>query len=114
MFYGRLFEIDPTLRSLFANVDMPLQRAKLTTFLGGAVSNLDRLEALLPSIASLGRRHVAYGVTDRHYDVVGAALLWTLEKGLGDAWNAEAKEAWSTVYGAISGAMRGGAESAAP
>ncbi len=86
LFYDRLFEIDPDIRTLFRHADMAGQRRKLVAAIGTVVDEIDRIDALIPMIAALGRRHAGYGVTDAHYDTVGAALLWTLEKGLGDAW----------------------------
>ena len=59
----------------------------------------------------LGRRHVGYGVADEHYDTVGAALLWTLEKGLGRAFTPEVKDAWATVYGVLATTMKNAAAS---
>jgi len=57
-------------------------------------------------VQGLGRRHVGYGVTDAHYDTVGGALLWTLEKGLGAAFTSEMKDAWATVYGVLATVMK--------
>jgi hemoglobin-like flavoprotein len=74
--------------------------------LGAALKGLDDLDTLLPVVENLGRRHQTYGVADAHYDSVGAALLWTLEKGLGEAWTPAAAEAWTTLYTMISGIMR--------
>lgn len=109
LFYDRLFAVDPTIRPLFGSVDMAAQREKLMTMIGVAVANLDQLETLLPAVEALGRRHVAYGVADSHYDSVGSALLWTLEQGLGDVWSEEAADAWETAYGILSGVMRSAA-----
>lgn len=109
LFYDRLFEVDPTIRKLFDRVSMSVQRAKLTAFLDGAVSSLDRLDDVLPKVEALGRRHAGYGVLDSHYDSVGAALLWTLKQGLGDAWDAETEEAWTAAYTVLSSTMRGAA-----
>ena len=106
LFYHRLFEIDPALRDLFDGTDMTMQRLKLMQTLGVAIRGLDDLETLLPIVEDLGRRHVGYGVTDAHYETVGAALLWTLEKGLGEAWTPEVADAWTAAYGTLSGAMR--------
>ena len=106
MFYARLFEIDPTTRPLFRATDIVQQRKKLMHVIGMAVAGLDKLDALVPAVGDLGRRHAGYGVKDAHYDSVGAALLWTLEQGLGAAWNAETKAAWTEVYGLLSGVMR--------
>ena len=105
LFYRRLFEIDPTLRAMFKG-DMAEQRRKLMQMLTAAVKGLPRLDRLVPVVEELGRRHASYGVADDHYDTVGTALLWTLEKGLGDAFTDEAREAWATVYGLLASTMK--------
>ena len=112
LFYGRLFRIDPSTRDLFAGVDLESQKKKLIRALAMVVGALDRVDELAPTIADLGRRHTAYGVTDAHYDSVGAALLWTLEQGIGDAWTAEVKAAWAAAYGLLAGIMRDAANAA--
>lgn len=106
MFYERLFEIDPGSKELFQKTDLAEQRLKLLQVLSVAISGLDDLGRLMPIVEELGRRHAGYGVKDEHYDSVGAALLWTLQKGLGAAWNAETAAAWAEVYGVLSGVMR--------
>ncbi|MDI1447843.1 globin family protein [Polyangium sp. 6x1] len=113
LFYGRLFEVDPSLKPLFRG-DMKDQGKKLMSTLKVAVQALDRLEALIPTVQALGRRHLAYGVRDDHYDIVGAALLWTLEKGLGEAFTPEVKEAWANVYGVLAKVMKDAANEVAP
>ncbi len=105
LFYQRLFEIEPSLRQMFRG-DMAEQRRKLMQMIAAAVKGLDRLEQLVPVVQDLGRRHAAYGVQDRHYDTVGAALLWTLEMGLGDAFTPSVKEAWAAVYGLLATTMQ--------
>lgn len=112
LFYDRLFEIDPKLRGLFHQTDMREQRRKLMQVIGAAVAGLDELDKLVPFVTDLGRRHKGYGVEDRHYETVGAALLWTLEQGLGSAWSPAAAEAWGAAYGVLSSVMRDGAKSA--
>jgi hemoglobin-like flavoprotein len=106
LFYDRLFEINPDVRPLFDETDMAAQRKKLLQILGTAVVSLDRLDALVPVVEDLGRRHAGYGVKDEHYDSVGAALLWTLEQGLGTGWTPEVKAAWTDTYVLLSNAMR--------
>ncbi|MBI2311002.1 MAG: hemin receptor [Betaproteobacteria bacterium] len=105
LFYGRLFELDPALKPLFKG-DMAEQGRKLTAMINTAVTGLSRLDEIVPAVQDLGRRHVAYGVTGAHYDTVGAALLWTLEKGLGDAFTPPVAEAWATVYGVLASTMK--------
>jgi hemoglobin-like flavoprotein len=81
------------------------QKKKLVGMLGNVIASLHRLEVILPSIAGLGRRHVDYGVAEKDYGTMAAALFWTLEQGLGDAWNPEVKAAWTAVYVTLPGAM---------
>jgi hemoglobin-like flavoprotein len=106
LFYGRLFESDPEIQRLFAHADMDQQRAKLLRTLTVAVGALDKLETIRPALEHLGRRHVDYGVEDRHYDLVGTALLWTLAQGLGDGYTAEVGEAWAAAYTTLATIMR--------
>lgn len=105
LFYRRLFALDPALRRLFP-ADMAGQRRKLMAALALAVGALDRPAAILPALQALGRRHAGYGVEDRHYGVVGAALLMTLEAGLGAAFDAETEAAWRACYGLVAATMR--------
>jgi len=108
LFYNRLFEIDPSLRQMFKG-EMAEQRRKLMQMLSAAVKGLQRLDRLVPVVEDLGRRHAGYGVTDAHYETVGAALLWTLEKGLGRAFTPEMRDAWATVYGLLASTMKNAA-----
>ena len=111
LFYRRLFEIDPSLREMFKG-DMTDQRRKLMQMLSAAVKGLPRLDRLVPVVEDLGRRHAGYGVKDEHYETVGAALLWTLEKGLGSAFTPDVKDAWTTVYGLLASTMKNAAHKA--
>jgi hemoglobin-like flavoprotein len=105
LFYGRLFELDPSLRPLFKG-NMAEQGNKLMSMIGGAVALLDQPEKLMPVVEDLGRRHVAYGVQDEHYATVGSALIWTLKQGLGSGFTPEIETAWTTVYGVLSDTMQ--------
>jgi hemoglobin-like flavoprotein len=112
LFYGKLFEMDPSLKPLFSG-DMVEQGKKLMKMINTAVNGLDRLGEIVPAVQQLGVRHVSYGVKDEHYGTVGAALLWTLEAGLGDAFTEETKDAWATVYGILADTMKAAAAEAA-
>jgi hemoglobin-like flavoprotein len=105
LFYGKLFELDPALKGLFKS-DIREQGRKLMAMISVAVAGLARLESIVPAVQDLGRRHVKYGVKDQHYDTVATALVWTLEKGLGDAFTPEVKGAWVAAYGILSKAMK--------
>src|SRR3982074_3145290 len=100
LFYGRLFEIAPQVKAMFP-ADMTEQRKKLMVMLAAVGNGLGNLEAILPAASALATRHVSYGAKAAHYPVVGAALLWTLEKGLGDAWTSEVQDAWTAAYGTL-------------
>ena len=113
LFYNRLFELDPSLRHLFHQTDMAEQRKKLMQMITVAVRGLGRFEELRPAITALGQRHGGYGVQDHHYDTVGAALIWTLEQGLGDAFTQEARESWTQVYTTLAGMMKAASRSIA-
>lgn len=107
LFYEDLFARDPALRRLFKE-DMTEQRRKLMQMLGTAVAGLRDWDRLAPAVQALGQRHVGYGVTAADYDTVGAALLATLEKGLGADFTPEVREAWVACYTAIAGEMTRG------
>ncbi|MBS0521835.1 MAG: hemin receptor [Proteobacteria bacterium] len=104
LFYDRLFEIAPEVRALFPQ-DMTEQKKKLMAMLGTVVANLNKLDTILPAVTALGQRHKTYGVTADQYAPVGAALLWTLEKGLGPDFTPDTKAAWTEAYTALAGVM---------
>ena len=109
LFYGRLFQLDPSLRPLFKS-DLGAQGKKLMQMIGYCVGKLDSLDELVPAVKDLGRKHAGYGVEAAAYQTVGAALLWTLEQGLGAAFTPEVKSAWTEVYGILSATMLEGAQ----
>lgn len=104
LFYGKLFELDPSLKPLFKG-DMTEQGKKLMATLNLAVTSLTKLETILPAVQDLGRRHVQYGVPDESYETVGEALLWTLSQGLGEAFTEDVQEAWTQTYVTLSTVM---------
>jgi len=106
LFYTKLFELDPGVKPMFAESDMKEQGKKLMLMIGTAVKGLDTLGELVPAVQKLGKRHVDYGVKAEHYDTVGAALLDTLAKGLGDDFTDEAKEAWTITYTTLATVMK--------
>jgi hemoglobin-like flavoprotein len=111
IFYDRLFEVAPTLRPMFP-ADMRDQKRKLFVMIATAVQGLPDLNKLVPHVKALGARHAGYGVKSSHYDIVGDALLWTLAKGLGDAFTPDVERAWTRVYGLLAATMQAGATEA--
>src|SRR5688572_29285423 len=90
IFYKRLFESAPYLKPMFSE-SIPVQSKKLMTMIGYVINRLDKLDTILEDIKQLARRHVKYGVQEQHYELVGAALLWTLERALAALWTNEVK-----------------------
>ena len=105
LFYNRLFELDPSLKSLFKG-DMKTQGKMLMQMLDYAVTGLDRLDTIVLAIQNLGIRHAGYGVKDEYYETVGEALLWTLEQGLGKDFTPDVKDAWVEAYKLLSDIMK--------
>jgi hemoglobin-like flavoprotein len=113
LFYDQLFELDPAIRRLFRRTDMAEQRKILMQTLTIVVKSLDKLDTIVPAVQALGRRHAGYGVRSEHYESVGIALLWTLEQGLGDAFDDETRDAWAAAYGTLASVMIAAAEDVA-
>lgn len=107
LFYDRLFALTPKLRELFPS-DLRDQKRKLMQMIATAVGGLNNLDKLVPAVKALGARHSGYGVTAAHYRIVGEALLWTLEQGLGEECTPEVRSAWVKVYGIVSATMQAG------
>ena len=105
LFYNRLFEVAPDVKTLFKG-DMAEQGRKLFQVIAFAVNSLDNPGVLLPVVRNLGNKHRTYGLQLTHYEAVGETLLWTLNKGLGEAFTPEVKTAWTTVHGLLASTMR--------
>src|SRR5882757_1919490 len=101
----------PSLRRMFP-ADMRDQKRKLMVMIATAVQSLTDLDALAPQLMALGARHASYGVTDAHYKTVGEALIWTLERGLANAFTPEVERAWVRVYLLLATTMQAGANDA--
>ncbi len=104
LFYSKLFADTPSLRQLFPK-KMDDQYRKLVDMLNIVVFRLERLDELSSEIANMAQRHTVYGVRPAHYKLVGNALLWTLQQGLGKDWTAEVKAAWVECYTTLSNTM---------
>ncbi|HET6339925.1 MAG TPA: globin domain-containing protein [Polyangiales bacterium] len=120
LFYKRLFELRPEYAALFTS-DLAAQKRKLVQMLAFIVKSLDWPESawkdavsaeedLVLVVLALGRRHKdLYRIPEESYAVVGEALLWTLDYGLGPAFDDSARAAWLHVYQLVSTTMRMGA-----
>jgi hemoglobin-like flavoprotein len=104
LFYARLFETAPHVRSLFRQ-DMDEQKRKFMSTLAVIVGTLDDASRLVPLMDALAQQHRDYGVRAAYYDVVGKALLWSLEQGLGEEWTPSVADSWKKAYAIVSGHM---------
>ena len=104
IFYKRLFETAPYLKPMFSE-SIPVQSKKLMAMIGYVINRLDKLDTIIEDIKQLARRHVTYGVREEHYEIVGDALLWTLEQALANLFTNEVKQAWATCYNLLASAM---------
>lgn len=105
LFYARLFQLDPSMRALFP-VNLYTQKGKLMHILALMARSVELPDRWLPQIQQLGRRHAQYQLQARHYETFGAALLWTLETGLGEEFTPELRAAWSAFYDELALAMQ--------
>lgn len=113
LFYTKLFELDPSLRSMFKN-DRDFQSNKLVSMLTLIITKIQTIEDIMPEIQALSQRHVGYGTKAEHYPMVGQALLWMMENSAGNHWTEEARQAWEILYTMLSNAMISAASRYAP
>jgi hemoglobin-like flavoprotein len=107
LFYERIFTLAPSARALFGD-DIALQAKRTMAAVKTVVDGLDCLDVVAPFLIRLGARHVRYGLQPEHFDVVGAALMWTLEQGLGDRFTPEVQDAWTAAWTIIVDTMMTG------
>ena len=105
LFYSRLFELDPSLRPQFIG-DAAERSRKWGAIMSIAVANLERPFILLPTLYTLGAQQEKNGIKEHHYDIVGIALLDTLQRVLGEAFTPEIKAAWADSYRVIANVLK--------
>jgi nitric oxide dioxygenase len=105
LFYGKLFELAPSVRPLFHN-DLGLQGRKLMDMLSAIVETLDDFERIRTRLEELGCKHASFGVRPEQYETLTFALLWTLGEALGADFDARTSEAWGIALGAVNEAMK--------
>ncbi|MBV8933690.1 MAG: flavohemoprotein, partial [Kutzneria sp.] len=105
LFYGMLFSLAPETRDLFP-ANMEVQRSRLMRALVHVVQAVDKPDDLIPFLRQLGRDHRKFGVIAGHYEAVGTALLATIKKFAGDAWDAQVERAWAEAYTIMARSMQ--------
>ena len=96
-FYGRLFEVYPSVKPKFKK-SVHVQGRALTGMITAALSILHLPEELVPTLQKLAVVHTVRGIVATEYGVVGECLLWTFNLTLGDEFTEEAKIAWIRIY----------------
>ncbi|MCU1364846.1 MAG: Hemoglobin-like protein [Ilumatobacteraceae bacterium] len=107
-FYAHLFELDPSLRSMFPS-DLTGQRRKLVDELAAIVDTIGRLPVLVARTTELGRRHVDYGVEPHHYDLVLDALMHAFGVCIPERMTPEVVVSWRRAYNLVAETMLYGA-----
>ncbi len=110
LFYGRLFNLDPSLEQLLQN--NLEDRDLLMQMIGSAMNGFDRFSQLEPTLKELGARYAGYGVEECDYETMGTALLWTLERVQGESFTPDLKNAWTSFYELLADKMKAGAREA--
>lgn len=109
LLYGKLFELDPSLKPLFHN-DLMAQGRKLMATLEAIAGSLDRFDLVRPRLLELGRLHAAYGVTSAHYETLVTSILWAFGQALGPDFDAHARDAWRAALDEVAAVMQEGAK----
>jgi len=110
LFYGRLFELDPSARRLF-HIDLAVQSRKIMETLETIAKSLEQFNLLTERLAELGRKHASYGVRSDQYESVTNALMWALAQALGPDFDRPTREAWALTLALVCEAMQRGASS---
>jgi hemoglobin-like flavoprotein len=109
LFYGRLFELDPSARRLF-HIDLAVQARKIVDTLATVIESLDRFDSIRPRLAELGHQHVGYGVRLEQYDTISTALIWAIGQALGPDFDSATRDAWRQALADVCAAMKEGAQ----
>ena len=113
LFYGRLFQTAPSLRTMFRN-DIGIQARKFSDMLDVLVEGLEDFDRQQAILRAMGLRHVAYGVVPEHYDVLSSAFLWALGHMMYPDFPPRLKDAWAALIQEVGDAMKAGASELPP
>ena len=112
-FYERLFEVAPSLRTMFSS-EPAVQESLFVSEVRTIVASISQFDAFVARARRLGARHGAYGVTYLHYETAGRALLQALGDTLGSEFTDELHEAWRLAFDLVAETMMQGAADATP
>ena len=104
-FYCRLFELDPSMRSMF-KISIRQQGHKFMDMLNSVVESLEQLDEVVTVVWQSGKRHGGYGVREEHYDTVREALFGAIAEQLGEQYTPAVEAAWKEVYDLMAATMK--------
>ncbi len=100
VFYTRLFAQLPFLKTLFKA--KPEEHYKtLIDMIGRIIARVNSLDELALEMAGMAQNYINPSFKTEHYRIFNEAFLWTLEKGLGNDWNDEVKNAWRSCFQSV-------------
>mmetsp|Transcript_40023 Transcript_40023/g.100832 ORF Transcript_40023/g.100832 Transcript_40023/m.100832 type:complete len:269 (+) Transcript_40023:153-959(+) len=111
VFYERFFDLDPAVKHYFEGADMVVLGKALAGIIAVMVKGLDDLPSLAPKLLALGKRHAIYGVKEEHYANVGPALIYAMEKVIGQEFDQDQLDAWHGVLDVVAGYILQGSAS---
>ncbi|CAA6811414.1 MAG: Flavohemoprotein (Hemoglobin-like protein) (Flavohemoglobin) (Nitric oxide dioxygenase) (EC [uncultured Campylobacterales bacterium] len=95
--YFLLFNRYPEVKELFKNAGKD-QYKKLANAVYAYAANIDKLENLEKSIATITSKHVETNIKPEHYPLVGECLIQAIKDVLKDDATKEVIDAWSNAY----------------
>ena len=110
--FRNIFQLSPESLGLFSfkdeenlyeNPKLKRHGAAVCKYVDQGIANLT---GAVDPLKKLGKRHDNRGIKSPHYEVVGQALLITLETALGAEFTAESKENWTELYALIAKTMQ--------
>lgn len=104
LFYARLFEAAPHLRSLFKSTPEE-QARKLIASLESIVRNFEDPESSAALLAELGRRHASYGAKAEHYVLVIDVMIESMAQLFGPRGDPRRLDEWRMALRLISDQM---------
>lgn len=100
VFYTRLYSQMPNSKGIFKTA-LEEDYRKMIDVMSYAIARVDNFETLAIELAKLAKTHINPNFKVEHYRLFNEALLWTLEKGLGNDWNLEVKNAWRSCLQSV-------------
>jgi len=74
---------------------------ELVELLHSIIARLDDPSLPAEQVELFARRHIHYALTPTHYKLIEEAMLWTLERALGNDCNDHVLTAWKNCYAAL-------------